>query len=132
MLAKSAEEDLERHTLSRIPTVYGKLSYLASLRDPTSGTYKHHGLSAGFGRDEAAGAIRSRHLAVFLEWINLDLRSQYEDFGQYLAGLESPRIEVQRLLLTKAFQALVPASAKDREKQLFSGDFAALLRTFNL
>ena len=55
-LERSAAEDLWRHTLSRIPTLFGRIAYLASLRDPNSGIYRHHGLSAVFGRDESSNA----------------------------------------------------------------------------
>jgi len=53
VLERSAAADLWKHTLSRIPTAYGRLMYLGSLRDPNSGIYRHHGLSAAFGREES-------------------------------------------------------------------------------
>ena len=57
-LEHNAMADLWKNTLSQIPTAYGRLSYLASLRDPNSGIYRHHGLAAMFGRDESSRALR--------------------------------------------------------------------------
>ncbi|MDP9115300.1 MAG: hypothetical protein M3O20_16675, partial [Acidobacteriota bacterium] len=67
MLERDALADLWKHTLSQIPTVYGRLVYLASLRDPNSGTYRHHGLSASFGREQSIYALRKSHEQTFLE-----------------------------------------------------------------
>jgi hypothetical protein len=128
MLAKSASEDLFRHTLSRLPTQYGRLAYLASLRDSNTGVYKHHGLSASFGRDEAATALRESHEAIFTEWLNLDLRERYDDLLKYFASLEGSRAETIRLWLkTKIYLACVPSVASKAELELFSVDLEALL-----
>jgi hypothetical protein len=46
MLERSATADLFKNTLSRIPTLFGRLAYLASLRDSNSGIYRHYGLAS--------------------------------------------------------------------------------------
>jgi hypothetical protein len=79
MLERSATADLFKNTLARIPTVFGRLAYLASLRDANSGIYSHHGLAAIFGRDESRKALSQSHQAVFQEWLNLALREKKED-----------------------------------------------------
>ena len=72
-LERDAVADLWKHTLSQIPTTYGRLVYLASLRDPNSGSYRHHGLSAAFGREQSTYALRTSHEQTFLQWLNLPL-----------------------------------------------------------
>src|SRR5215469_3816577 len=89
-LENTAAGDLWKHTLSQIPTVYGRLSYLASLRDQNSGIYRHHGLAAMFGRDESSRALRDSHEQVFLEWITLSMREKRLDLGRHFAALEDP------------------------------------------
>ena len=132
MLAKSASEDLSRHTLSRIPTVFGKLAYLASLRDSSSGSYRHHGLSASFGREDAAAALRDSHQAVFLEWLNTTLSDKYEDLRRYVASLDAPSSEtVGQWLQSKVYRTCVPASASAAEKEYFLTDLEALLLAFS-
>ncbi|MDP1532609.1 MAG: hypothetical protein Q8L92_03395, partial [Rubrivivax sp.] len=48
---KSASDDVWRRTLRQIPTVYGRLVYLAQRRSPDSGLYEHHGLAKMFGEE---------------------------------------------------------------------------------
>jgi hypothetical protein len=128
MLAKSASEDLFRHTLSRVPTLYGKLAYLASLRDSSTGSYRHHGLSAAFGREDAGNALRESHLTVFSEWLNTTLSDKYDDLTQFVASLDAPSSEtVRQWLQNKVYRNCVPPSASAAEKEYFVTDLEALL-----
>jgi hypothetical protein len=132
MLAKSASEDLFRHTLARLPTIYGRLAYLSSLRDPNTGIYRHHGLSAQFGREDAANALRGSHESTFREWISLNLRDQYHDLAKYMDALELPRLEtVRHWAQTRIYCACVPPSASKAEKDLFSAEIEAVLEAFS-
>jgi hypothetical protein len=132
MLAKSASEDLFRHTLSRLPTQYARLAYLASLRDANTGVYKHHGLSSSFGREEAGTALRESHEAVFADWLALDLPERYDDLLKYLAGLEPSRAETTRLWLrSKNYLSCIPAAASKAERELFVFDLEALLEVLS-
>ena len=58
---RSASADLWRNTISQIPSVFGRLVYLASLRNPNNGSYEHHGLALVFGEDEANKALKNSH-----------------------------------------------------------------------
>ena len=128
MLAKSAMEDLDRHTLSKIPTVYGVLAYLSSLRDPNTGVYRHHGLSSSFGRDEATSALRESHEAIFREWINLTLSDKYEDLTKYLAAFEPPVSQtIRHWRQTRVYVTCVSPQASTAEKHLFITDLEACL-----
>ena len=129
-LERSAAGDLWKHTLSRIPTVLGRLGYLASLRDSNSGIYRHHGLSAVFGRDDSAKALRESHERAFLEWLSLKMEEKYYDLTNYLAGLEDPAREVVgHWLSARIYRTYVPASARATERELFCRDLEALLET---
>jgi len=129
-LERSAIGDLWRRTLSQIPTVYGRLAYLASLRDQNSGIYRHHGLAAMFGRDESSRALRESHEETFLEWLNMPMREKKLDLGRHFSGLEDPvPVVVEYLLSTGAYRSQPPASALPMEQQLFCADLEALLDT---
>src|SRR5580658_3729115 len=91
VLETSAISDLWKHTLSRIPTLFGRLAYLAGLRDPNSGAYRHHGLSAVFGREESGKALRESHEQAFVEWLKLSLAEKHGDLVSHLARLEEER-----------------------------------------
>lgn len=126
----TAVGDLWRHTLAQIPALYGRLFYLASLRDPNSGIYRHHGLSSRFGRDESSGALRKSHEESFHEWVSMPLRDQYEDLTAYLDSLEEPRLGIlEHWLKSRIYRTLVPTAARKTERSLFSRDLEALLET---
>ncbi len=131
VLERSAAGDLWKHTLSRIPTVFGRIAYLASLRDPSSGVYRHHGLSGVFGREESTQALRSSHEEVFLEWIALPMREKRADVEAYLNSLDDPREAViEHLLRTEIYRAQVPGTAEEMERELYLSDLITLLKTF--
>ena len=90
MLERNALADLWKHTLSQIPSTYGRLVYLASLRDPNSGSYRHHGLSAAFGREESGSALRKSHEDIFLEWLKMPLAQKNAEEG---SGLGLPIVK---------------------------------------
>jgi hypothetical protein len=129
VLERTALADLWKHTLSQIPTLYGRLAYLASLRDPNSGVYRHHGLSTAFGREESAKALKQSHERIFSEWLNLALAEKSGDLGNYLRGLDDPQGSVVvHWLRSDHYRAQIPDSARPMECELFQTDLEALLR----
>src|SRR5437868_9408338 len=120
VLERTAEEDLEKDTLSRIPTVYGRLNYLATLRDRNSGVYHHHGLTQAFGAKESLQAMRIWHERVFREWMDLSLPEKYDDLTRYLASLDQPQWTiVNHWLRSRVHRLHAPESANDFESRLF-------------
>ena len=130
MLAGSASADLFKNTLSRIPTVFGRLAYLASLRDPNSGVYHHHGLGALFGRDESRRALGEAHAHIFQQWLILPLSAKHEDLVKYLASLDDTRAAVlEYWTKTGISRGYLPRSVQEADEQLFFSEFAVLLET---
>jgi hypothetical protein len=130
MLAGSASADLLKNTLSRIPTLFGRLSYLASLRDPNSGIYNHHGLGDIFGRDEARRALGETHSQIFQEWLNLPLSAKRDDIHEYLSGVDDPPSAlVDYWTKTGIAGTYLPPTAHEAEKELFVREFAVLVET---
>lgn len=129
MLDRSAIADLFRNTLSKIPTVFGQLGYLASLRNSDSGAYRHHGLAAIFGREESRKALLECHHRVFQHWLGLSLEDKKKDVEQYLEGLTEPRSSVLRNWSeTPVHQIYAPPTARPVERTLFVDEFEILLR----
>jgi hypothetical protein len=127
-LERSALADLGKHTLSRIPTLSGRLIYLATLRDLHSGTYRHHGLITAFGRDEAVKALRESHQEAFQGWLKLSLTEKNEDLRDYLMALDEPQEEIVRhWLQSGVYRSYVPASAIKAESDMFCHDLETLL-----
>src|SRR5277367_3968188 len=138
VLERSAVGDLWKHTLSRIPTLYGRLWYLAYLRDPNSGAYRHHGLSAVFGREESGKALRESHERAFVEWLKLSLAEKRDDLVNYLDSLEDSqalatestpvteqRLVVEHWLRSGIYRTMAPSAARPVETELFCRDLEA-------
>jgi hypothetical protein len=122
-------EELWRRTLAQIPTVFGRLNYLASLRNRDSGCYEHHGLSLLFGPEESSDALQGSHTACFREWLCMDLEQQKADLGLYLTGVPTERRTLLENWLRMApYRNLLPAAASAAEKDLFLGELETLLR----
>ena len=128
MLERSATADVFKNTLSHIPTVFGQLAYLASLRDPDSGIYRHHGLAAIFGRDESRRALADTHRQVFQQWLSLPLSEKAGELDQYLTGLEDPRAMVlAHWSRISTYRGYIPASAREGERELFFEEIQLLV-----
>ncbi len=120
--------DLWRRTLTQIPTVFGKLVYLASLRDSNHGGYEHHGLALIHGELEASRTLLESHERTFSEWLQFDLERQKADLDLYLSSLMiDRRTVIGTWLRLRPYANLAPVSAKPVEKQLYLADLEALL-----
>ncbi len=121
-------EDLWRRTLSQIPTVYGRLVYLAQLRNPNSGEYEHHGLVMMFGEEEAGRAMLESHNRCFAEWLQMGLEQQQADLDLYLSAQPTHRRTlVENWLRLKPYRSLLPLSYTPAEQDLFLADLETLL-----
>jgi hypothetical protein len=128
---RSASADLWRNTISQIPSVFGRLVYLASLRNPNNASYEHHGLALVFGEDEANKALKNSHAAVFSEWLSFNLEQQKADLDLYISALfEDKRVVIETWIRLAPYGNLLPASVRGVEKRLYLADFTALLELF--
>jgi hypothetical protein len=128
---RSASADLWRNTISQIPSVFGRLVYLASLRNPNNGSYEHHGLALVFGEDEANKALKNSHSAVFAEWLSFNLEQQKADLDLYISALfEDKRVVVETWIRLAPYRNLLPASVRSVERRLYLADFTSLLELF--
>ncbi|HSM79095.1 MAG TPA: hypothetical protein VLT57_15765 [Bryobacteraceae bacterium] len=126
---RDASFDVWRHTLSQIPSVFGRLVYLASLRDQNTGKYEHHGLALVFSEEEANKSLRSSHNAAFAEWIRYNLEQQKADLDLYLSQFFENKTQViENWLRLAPYRNLVPASVRGTERKLYLADLEALLQ----
>ncbi len=128
VLNRGAAADLWRNTLSQIPTNFGRLVYLAGLRDANSGAYQHHGLAQVFGTAESDLILRRSHADAFTEWLSSDLEKQKVDLDAYLVDLgEDRRSIVEAWLSLSPYRNLIPVTVSEPERMLYLSDFEALL-----
>ncbi len=110
--------ELWRATLSRIPTLFGRLMYLAALRGADGG-YSHPGLSNTLGRENADCTLRESHRRTFTQWLSLGLEEQKYDLNVFF---NDSRVSREAL----RYGELVPAGASEAERQLFLTDLETL------
>jgi len=109
-----------RTVLYQIPTVFGRLVFLASLRDLATGHYYHPDLAQTLGVEEADRSLCSSHHQVFQQWLGFSLAEQRADLDEYLRLGNAPRYALP-------YRKLVPATARDVERQLYLTDLETLL-----
>jgi hypothetical protein len=122
------EDELWLRNLSQIGTSYGRLVYLAGLRDPNTGRYEHY----GSGPSEAAAANRSLkriHELIFTEWVAYPLEKKMADVERYIQGItDLDRSELlDAWLRLTPYKNLVPASIQGPERRKHISDFEAIL-----
>jgi hypothetical protein len=109
-----------RRTLLQVPTHFGRLVYLAGLRDRPTGRYVHQALIEVVGREQTDRTIANSHYDVFAEWIAFPLSRQKADLDQYLATSRG-------LAIVDVYRDVVPVAAHDVERQLYLTDLETLL-----
>ena len=120
--------DLWRRTLAQIPTLFGRLVYLSSLRDLNSGAYQHYGLAQAFGAEQAGETLRQSHEQVFAAWLGYGLERQRADLEEYLSELEGgPAAVLGNWILLAPYRNLIPANARAAERDLYLADLEAIL-----
>jgi len=128
MLERNALADLWKHTLSQIPNTYGRLAYLASLRDPNSGSYRHYGFSAAFGREDSTLALRKSHEDTFLEWLQMPLAAKSEALRAYFQTLgENPWALTTYLIRGMPYLSQMPDSATRAQRRQFQSEMEILI-----
>src|ERR1051326_8724683 len=108
-----------KRTLSHIPTQFGRLAFVARLRD-AAGHYNYQPLIESMGREIADYTLATSHYRVFSEWLSLSLAGQKDDLVGYLRE-RSDAPELER------YPEFVPVSAQEVERQLFLSDLQTLL-----
>jgi hypothetical protein len=117
-----------QRTLSAIPTVLGRIAYLASLRNVNKGTYEHAGLAQRIGEIESDGILRRSHFAAFQEWLSFGLERQKSELEGYFSDLEGDTREIIATWVTlPPYNEWVPVDSRDVERKLFCGDLKVVL-----
>lgn len=125
-LDRTAVGNLWRHTLAQVPSLFGRMMYLVSLRNPLDGRYAHHGLSARFGEEEAHRALLESHEETFASWIGRTVEQQKDDIDLYFMDPETDRRTAIETWLVHP-PNVVPLTVRESERRLFMADFEALV-----
>jgi len=144
-----------RSALAIIPSIVERLIYLASLRSPDTGEYRDQVLEALLalkfgktnsdsarrgeqdiglrcGKTELDRALRQEHLAVFEDWLCLNLRQQMVQLECYAARQAIPsRTLFGGWIQEKSYERLAPSDALPFQRRLFVTDLETILTTLS-
>ena len=121
-------EDFTARTLASIPTEFGKLLYLSSLRDFSSGNYVHEGLTARHSCEAVQQALGYCHEEVFLRILEMPLEQQEWDLRACMAGLEGEFWgKLRRWREAEFYRLLIPSESPAYLREIFLANVGALL-----
>jgi len=124
-------EDLTTRTLAAVSSEYGKLIYLASLRDVASGAYRHEGLDALYPADAVQEALLQAHREVCGRIMEMPLARQETDLFSCFQGFETePGGLVGNWRELEAYRTLMPIGLPDYMRTLFCSNIETLLSVF--
>jgi hypothetical protein len=126
---QQAIDSLWLSNLSHIRTSYGRLVYLAGLRNPDTGRYEHYGDVPDTAAHTTSRALKRLHEAVFRDWIRNSLEQKKADVELYISTID--QVEKAELidawLRLTPYKNLVPGSIQGPERQKHISDFEAIL-----
>jgi len=121
-------QDFTLTTLQGIPGPFARLTYIASLRDLSSGRYEHAGLLAIYPDEAVQQALQLCHEQIFERILESPLFSQREDLRACLAGMEGGLCgAASHWRRIESYRLLVPEAVPDYLKDLFCSNLRALL-----
>ena len=120
--------DFTSTTLAAIPNLFGRLIYIAALRDLSSGNYEHAGLAALYPAAAVQEALQCCHHEIFNRILETPLAIQTEDLRDALQGMPGPLGEtVANWRRMESYRILPPGNAPDYLRELFFSNLGALL-----
>ena len=121
-------QDFTETTLSAIPGMFARLTYMASLRDLSSGAHEHAGLEVLYPKEAIRQALEQCHEELFARTLELPLEAQVEDLRLCLQAMQGGLCSaVEHWQNVEAYRVLLPEHAPDYLKKLFCSNVQALL-----
>jgi hypothetical protein len=120
--------DFTATTLAAIPNLFGRLTYLAALRDLSSGRYEHAGLAALYPPEAVQEALAACHYEIFQKILETPLSLQERDLRECLEGMAGTiSATTFHWRQMEAYRILPPENAPEYLRELFFSNLRALL-----
>ncbi len=125
---KALIEDFTEVTLAAIPSDYGRLLYLSTLRDLATGRYVHSGLEEKYSEGAVHEVLDGVHHEIVTRILETPLDQQAADLGRCLDNLPGDRRELAKQWKELEFyRALLPLGMPGYTRELFCSNLEALL-----
>jgi hypothetical protein len=118
---RSPVAELVSLMMEPIPTVFGRLTLLASCYHAAKDLYDVPRLTRLFGAETVDLELRQCHRRIFLQWLQLGIEEQKAEVEAYLRTAP-PGVD-----WAEAARTAPPPDARDAERQLHLADLATLL-----
>ena len=129
--SRSVIEDFTSRTLAAIPSDFGRLYYVCSLKNPDTGRYQHDGLKEFYPENSVQAALAQCHVELFSRILETPLSDQERDLRKCLdtAGDKLWSV-VEAWRESRSFCTMCPEGLPDYLDDLFSSNMDALLAIF--
>jgi hypothetical protein len=130
--SRSVIEDFTSRTLAAIPSDFGRLYYVSSLKDPNTGRYQHDGLMNLYSHPSVQAALTHCHEELFSRILETSLSHQERDLRNCLntAGDQFWDV-VESWKENRDFVTMCPGDLPDYLNDLFCSNMNALLAIFS-
>lgn len=121
-------DDFWVKTLGGMEGQFGRLIYLASLRDYNTGRYHHYGLESRYDCDAVDEGLRQCHIKVFEELMALPLQAQTQDLLRFFETIEEqPSRMIDAWQRLRSYRVLPPEKCHPLARQLFDKNIEVIL-----
>ena len=121
-------EDFTVRTLVALPTEYGKLVYMSSLRDFATGNYVHAGLAARYSAESIQQALGLCHEEIFLRILEMPLDQQEWDLRACISSMDGEFwAKLRRWREAEFYRLLVPECSPPYLREIFLTNVRALV-----
>ena len=130
--SRAVIEDFSSQTLAAIPTDFGRLYYVSSLKNADSGRYEHDGLKSLYSENAVQAGLSHCHEELFSRILETPLREQERDLHACLGSAgDKYRDVVESWRETRYFKEMCPEGLPDYLHDLFCSNMGALLAIFS-
>ena len=117
-------------SLEALPAPFAQLVFLSSLRDPYTGRYLHEGWATVASASEVHLLIRTKHLVIFRQVMELCLSEICHQLQNHFRSLEGETPEMARLWLEgEPFREMIPSGCEALERKFFVSQMRSALAT---
>ena len=130
--SRAVIEDFSSRTLGAIASDFGRLYYVSSLKDSSSGRYEHDGLTSLYPANSVQAALTHCHEELFSRILETPLREQERDLRACLAAAGDQFWDVVKSWREdRYFKEMCPEGLPNYLHDLFCSNIAALLAIFS-
>jgi hypothetical protein len=126
--SRAVIEDFSSRTLAAIPSDFGRLCYISSLRHSSTRRYEHDGLLRLYSENSVQEALSNCHEEMFSRILETPLRDQAHDLRRCMTAAGHTVEDLIRTCRTDpSFRTMCPDGLPDYLHELFCSNMSALL-----